>query len=148
MLATVETEERPDDDRVGESGKAYDLIDERFRESSTPPLEEVRLHTHRERLIFGNPSLDVGDPLFRSTVRRVIEDLRALPQVTSAVSFYDTDDPNMVSSDRRAVLGQVLIQAETHGDIDTEAVLGRIRDASSQANGFEMGVFSNRLIED
>ena len=149
VLATVETKERPDDDGVGESGRAYELIDERFSGSDIPPpVEEPGRHSHREMLIFSNPSLEVGDPLFRSTVEDTIARLRALPQVTSAVSFYDTDDPGMISSDDRAVLGQVIIKADTHDDIDPEAVLDTVRSASRAADGFEMGVFSNRLIED
>ena len=149
LLGAVETKERPDEEGAGESGKADELINERFRGPS-PDLthEGPRLHSHTEQLIFSNPSLDVDDATFRSTVDTTVSDLRALPQVTSAVSFYDTDEPEMVSADRRAVLGRIVIEAETHDDIDTEAVLSAVRDADAEAAGFEIGVFSTRLIEE
>ena len=67
------------------------LIDERFRGSEETPQEELpEFRTRTERLIFSNLSIEVDDPLFRSTVDGVIEILRDLPNVESAVSFYDT----------------------------------------------------------
>ena len=149
VLSSIETKERPDDDGVGESDRAEDLMDERF--DTGPAPGEVLVNRRSERLIFSNPSLDVDDPLFRSTVDGVIQDLRSLPQVDRAFSFYDTDDPDMVSSDQRAVLGWVVTQADAerpHGRIDFEPVLDTVRDAASSSDGFEIGIISSSLLND
>ena len=150
MLSTVETKERFDDEGVRDSGRAEELLYERFRRELVP-TEERLINARGERLIFSNPSLDVDDPAFRSTVDRLVQDLRALPQVQSAVSYYDTNDPDMVAADRNAVLGFVVTQADPErpfGRIDFEPVLDTVRANAESASGFEIGIVSNRLIED
>ena len=149
IVVGVGTEIRDDDEGVGESGRAVKLMDERFR--SGPEPGEVRIPTRSERLIFSHPSLDVDDPLFRSTVDSTIRELRSLPHVTSAVSYYDTDDPNMVADDRNAVLGWVTLQDESvrfTSEIDIGPVVETVDSAAEGADGFEIGVISFRLIED
>ena len=149
IVVGVGTEIRDDDEGVGESGRAVKLMDERFR--SGPEPGEVRIPTRSERLIFSHPSLDVDDPLFRSTVDSTIRKLRSLPHVTSAVSYYDTDDPNMVADDRNAVLGWVTLQDESvrfTSEIDIGPVVETVDSAAEGADGFEIGVISFRLIED
>ena len=148
-MITVGTELRDDDEGVGESGKAVKLMDERFR--SAPVPDEPRVPTRIERLIFSNPSLEVDDPLFRSTVETTIKDIRALPGVTSAVSYYDTGEPEMLADDRRAVLGWVTLQDESvrhGGDIDIGPVQDAVQSAAAEAGGFEIAVVSFGLIED
>lgn len=149
VLFTVETKTRDDGDGPGESGRAERLIDERFRGSEETPQEELpEFRTRTERLIFSNLSIEVDDPLFRSTVDGVIEILRDLPNVESAVSFYDTNIPDMASADRHAVVGQVVIQAERGKAFDIEVVADAVRDAANESSGFELGIISNRLIQD
>ena len=149
VLFTVETKTRDDGDGPGESGGAERLIDERFRGSEETPQEELpEFRTRTERLIFSNLSIEVDDPLFRSTVDGVIEILRDLPNVESAVSFYDTNIPDMASADRHAVVGQVVIQAERGKAFDIEVVADAVRDAANESSGFELGIISNRLIQD
>ena len=149
IVVGVGTETRDDDEGVGESGKAVKLMDERFRSGPAPGVVPIPTKSHR--LIFSNPSLDVDNPLFRSTVDSTIRELRSLPHVTSAASYYDTDDPNMVADDRNAVLGWVTVQDESvrfTSDVDSGPVLETVDSAAEEADGFEIGVVSFGLIDD
>ena len=152
VIIGIGTETRDDDEGVGESGKAVKLMDERFRLAPVQPAaDEHRIATRTERLIFSNPSLNVDSPVFRSAVETTIQLLEALPQVTSAVSYYDNRDANLVSEDRHAVLGFVTLQdpsARRSGAIDIDPVLDIVNSAEQGAVGFEIGVVSFSLIED
>ncbi len=149
ILRSVEPEIRDDGGGVGESGKAEELLDERFGDQTAAPTPAERpTPSRREGLIFSNQSALVDDGEFRSTVDEIIRNLKELPRVTSAVSFFDTDDPAMVSSDRHAVLGEVVLEAESRNDLnDVSAVVDTVKAANGEG-GFEAGVISNRLIED
>ena len=84
-------------------------------------------------MIFSNQSALVDDGEFRSTVDEIIRNLKELPRVTSAVSFFDTDDPAMVSSDRHAVLGEVVLEAESRNDLnDVSAVVDTVKAANGE----------------
>ncbi len=127
---TVETKEL-DYNGEGESAFAADLVNERFDVVASPT----------ERLVFSNPSLSVDDPVFRSTVQGLVQDLRTLPEVESVASYYDIRDPNMVSDDGSVLLAEVVIE----GDIDdaedkVDAILGTVRSAGENADGFEIGI--------
>ena len=148
-MIAIGTDFRDDDEGVGESGKAVKLMDERFRDEPLPSEQLTAIRS--ERLIFSNPSREVDDPVFRSTVERTVDELRALRLVTSVVSYYDTQDPDMVSADRHAVLGQITLQDESlrHGrDIDIRPVLDKVDSAQNEASGFEIGVVSFALIDE
>ena len=86
----------------GEAAKGADLVSERFDIAAAPT----------ESLIFSNPSLDADSPLFRTTVEGLVQQLRALPEVDSVVSYYDTNAPGMVSSNQRVVMAQVVIKGD------------------------------------
>ena len=145
VIFSLGTETRSDDEGVGESGRAVELMDERFRREPNPG--EHRVPTRTERLIFSNPSLDVDDPAFRSIVQGTVDDIRAVPGVSAVGSYYDTSDPDMLSEDGHAVLGFVSLQGPSirHG---LEEVLGVVNSAEQEAVGFEIGVVSFSLIED
>ena len=148
-MILVGTELRDDDEGVGESGTAVRLMQERFRIDPTPDVPRVPSRT--ERLIFSSPSLDVEDPAFRSSMEDLSTKIRDLPHVTSVVTYYDLQDPDMVSSDRRAVLGWVTLQDETarhSGAIDLDPVLAAVVSANEAAPEMEIGVVSFGLIED
>ena len=151
MLAifVVGTETRGDDEGVGESGKASELMQERFR--SEPSSTETRRPTRTERIIFSNPSLDIDDSTFRSTVQSVVDGLRGKPFVESVVSFYDTDEPGMAADDRQAVIAVVELQnppGVTGRNIEIEPLLEAVDEASRGAAGFEIEVFSFTLVND
>ncbi len=81
----------------GDSGKAIRLLDERFDDGGAPT----------EQLVFSNPSLDVNDPAYRSTVEQLVQELRALPEVSAVVSYYEAGDPRLVSADGHVLRAQV-----------------------------------------
>ena len=78
VSGTVETK-LLDDNEIGEgeSGEAIRLLDERFDEGGAPI----------EQLVFSNPSIDVDHPAYRSTVERLGQELRALPEGTAGVNY-------------------------------------------------------------
>ena len=128
ILNTVETKEL-DYNGEGEAGKAFDLITDRFDLVVTPT----------EQLVFSNPSLDVNHPAYRSTVEGLVQQLRALPEVESVTSFYDTQDPDMVSDDGSVLLAQVVIKGDADDAIDkVDAILDTVGAAATKADGFEI----------
>ena len=74
----------------GESGEAIRLLEERFDDGGASP----------EQLVFSHPTLDIDDPVYQATVEELIQELRAIPEVSSVVSYYETGDPRLVSADR------------------------------------------------
>ena len=148
-IVMVGSETRDDDEGVGESGKASELLRERFR--SEPSPAKSRQPARTERIIFSNPSLDVDDSTFRSTVQAIVDELRDSPHVESVVSFYDTGDSGMVADDRNAVLAVVNLQnppGVTRRHIEIGPLLDAVDEASRGASGFEVEVFSFGLNDD
>ena len=88
--AIYEPQLQDGDAAVGESKAASELLNERFPRGTPSP----------EQLLFSNPDLSVDDPGYQGTVETLVAQLRALPQVESVASFYETGDPSMVSEDR------------------------------------------------
>ena len=148
-IAGVGTETRGDGGGVGDSGKGSDLLDERF---GGPPLPgEVRTASRLERLIFSNPSMNVDDPAFKETVDRVMGQVRTLPLVTDALSYYDTGDEDLVADDGNAVLALVVLEdpsARSSDDIEIGGILDEVETASLAAPGFEIELVSFQLIDD
>ena len=149
VLMNVEAEIRNDGGGVGDSGIADKLFSERFGAPAVQlPPSERPTPRRTERLIFSNQTLGVDDNDFRTTVDGIIQNLRQLPRVASAVSFFDTNEPTMRSRDGLAVLGQVVLEAESSQDLEhVDDVISVVKAANGQ-NGFEAGVISSRLIED
>ena len=148
-MVAVGTETRGDDEGVGDSGKASELLHERFR--SEPPSTETRQPIRTERIIFSNPSSDIDDSTFRNTVQSIVDELRDSPHIESVVSYYDTDDAGMAADDRHAVIAVVELQnppGVTEGHIEIGPLLEAVDEASREADGFEVEVFSFRLVED
>jgi len=149
-IAFVGADLRDDDGGVGESGRGTELLRERFNTAPSVAQSEIRIR-RREGVIFSNPSLDANDPLFRDTVAATIQSIRDIPQVIDAVSYYDTNDASMLADDGNAVLATVTLQNpdDPAGQIDdVEPFLHAVRQASDDAAGFEIGVYSFRLLDD
>jgi hypothetical protein len=147
-IIVVGTDTR-DGSSTGESGTADDLIDERF--VSTPDPAEASEPVRRERVIFSNPSLEVGDPAFEAAVQAVVDELRESPTVKAVVSFYEEGDSALVAQDNNAVLIVVDLhnpEGLTYDDIEVGPLLEIVEDAAAAADGFEIGVFSSDLIGD
>ena len=125
--------------REGESGEAARLLEERFDDGGAPT----------EQLVFSHPSLDVSDPVYRSTVERLVQDLRAMPEVVAVVSYYETEDLRLVSADRHVQRAQVEIADIAGSDNDKiDAVLKTVHAARPQASagGFYIGMAGDRSV--
>ncbi len=123
VLNTVETQTL-DYQGEGESAEGADLVTDGFGSNFEPT----------EQLLFSNPSLDAGSPTYRSTVEGLVSELRALPEVASVSSFYDTNSPEMVSDDGHVVLAQVVLA----GDLDdAEDNIGTVLEPVLAANADE-----------
>ena len=145
----METKLLTDDDGEGEAGVAGKLIEDRFEKSGdkSPPTEQ---------LVFSNPSMDAGDLEYRATVENLVEKLRALPEVAEVISYYDTGDKGMLSSDGSVVLARVVINTtgETvDGVVQTvkaktriDAIVDAVVAASEEAEGYELAIAGNTSI--
>jgi RND superfamily putative drug exporter len=133
VSSTVETKEL-DYDGEGEAADASDLVNERFDFDTAPT----------EQLVFSNPSLDANNPAYRQAVDDLIGQLRALPEVASAVSYYDTQAAGMVSEDGHVVLARVEIDTST-GDAEDKigVILDTVHAANASADGFEIAIAGN-----
>ena len=130
ILNTVETKEL-DYDGEGEAVVGSDLIEERFDVTPVPT----------EQLVFSNPSLDANALAFRATVDGLVQELRALPEVESVVSYYDTTDPGMLSESGSVVLAQLVIAGDVDdADEKVDAILDTVHSAEEGAPGFEIAM--------
>ena len=126
-----------DYDGEGESVKGNDLVEERFDVVVAPT----------EQLVFSNPGLDATDPGYRSTVEGLVQELRALPEVESVTSYYDTQDPNMLSADGSVLLTQVVIEGDADDAEDKiDAILDTVHTAAAEADGFEIAMAGSTSI--
>ena len=117
----------------GESGKAFRLLDEGFGEGGAPT----------EQLVFSHPSLDVDDPAYRSTVDRLVQELRAMSEVSGVVSYYEVGDPRLVSADRLVLRAQVELADIAGSDDDQiDEILETVHAARPEAGtgGFYIGM--------
>ena len=134
ISSTVETKLLDDSEFAeGESGEAVRLLEERFDDGGAPT----------EQLVFSHPSLDVSDPVYRSTVEELVQELRAIPEVSAIVSYYEVSDPRLVSADRRVLRAQVELADIAGSDDDKiDAVLDTVYAArpEASASGFYIGM--------
>ena len=117
----------------GESGKALRLLDERFGEGGAPT----------EQLVFSHPSLDVSDPDCCSAVEGLVQELRAMPEVSAVVSYYEVGDPRLVSADRHVLRAQVeLADLEASDNDQIDAILEAVyaSRAEASASGLYIGM--------
>ncbi|GAA1890654.1 MMPL family transporter [Asanoa iriomotensis] len=71
-------------------------------------------------VLYSAESAAVDDPGFRDPVTATLAKIRALPEVASVTSFYDTQSPALVSTDRHATYAMVQLKA-TEPDAKTAA---------------------------
>ncbi|MDG4823610.1 MMPL family transporter [Asanoa sp. WMMD1127] len=62
-------------------------------------------------VLYSSPTVVVDDPSFRDPVTATLTKVRALPEVASVTSFYDTQSPALVSGDRRSTYAMVQLRA-------------------------------------
>ena len=131
VLNTVESEILDDEGIEGEAAVGADLIEERFDVVPVPT----------EQLVFSNPSLDANDQAYRSTVEGLVQQLRALPEVESVTSYYDTNDPSMLSQNGSVLLAQVVIEGDADDAEDKiDAILDTVHAGAEGADGFEITI--------
>ena len=130
VMSSVETKIL-EDNGVGESGSGAKLVEDGFDLLSAPT----------EQLVFSNPSLDAQSPVFRSTVQALVDQLADLSEVESVVSYYDTDNEEMVSVDGHVVLAQVVVAGDSDlADEKIETILDAVYAANSSEAGFEISM--------
>ncbi len=117
---------------VGDSGKASQILDENFPTGDNGVTEQV---------LFSNTELTVDNAAYRSTVETLIEELRALPNVVSVSSFYETNDPSLVSDDRHVLRAEIVVDGSVrlngHGsdrDELADGMLEAVADARNAAS--------------
>ncbi len=134
---------------VGDSGRADDLLVERFEVDPLPGA--VVVHARIERIIVSNPSLDVDDPAFQAIVDPLARTIQGFPLVTTVLNYYDDSDTDLRADDRNAVLIVARSEDPTvshNGDIDVQPIMDAVDRANTSAPGFEVGIISSRIIED
>ena len=133
---------------VGESGEGSALLREAFQAeaAAAEPAERAR----QEGVLISNHSLNAADPDFRAAVAGIMEKVRAVPQVATALSYYDTGIPSMLADDETAVLATVLLTnpGSSTGEIDIGPLLHAVEEAGEAAPAFKIGVFSALLVEE
>jgi RND superfamily putative drug exporter len=77
--------------------------------------------------LYSSPTQTVTDPDFRADVIAALERVKALPGVASVVSYYDTNSPALVSTDRHATFAAITL-GTVHGDA-TPATYAEIKQA-------------------
>ncbi len=65
--------------------------------------------------IYRSPTLEVSDPAFRAEVEQTLAGIPA-GTTTSVSTFWDTEDPSMVSTDKRATTVMISLEGETQGE--------------------------------
>jgi len=145
-LSSVLTSEQ-DFTNEPESKKAQTLLEDRLRgpEHAT------------EIMIVQSATLTVDDPAFEAFVGQILEEIRGIEGdlVAGATSFYESNDPGLVSDDRRTTI----LPIETTSQIATAADdVGPIVEIAHEADGTDgfvvlssgigsFGVESNELAE-
>ena len=78
----------------------------------------------------------------------MVQQLRALPEVESVTSYYDTQDPNMLSEDGSVLLAQVVIDGDVDDALDkVDAILDTVHAAEAEAVGFEIAMVGTASID-
>ena len=116
-----------------EAVQAEELVEERFGEEGVTEI-----------LILTSEDATVDDPAFEQAVRAV--QAEAIDEGAEAVTFYDTEDPSMVSDDQRTTLVPVTF-AETRNIADYLPTVEALVE-STDANGLSAQAFGPITVEE
>jgi len=116
-----------------EAVQAEELVEERFGEEGVTEI-----------LILTSEDATVADPAFEQAVRAV--QAEAIDEGAEAVTFYDTEDPSMVSDDQRTTLVPVTF-AETRNIADYLPTVEALVE-STDANGLSAQAFGPITVEE
>ena len=81
---------------------------------------------------------------------QLVQELRALPEVSAVVSYYEVSDPRLVSADRRVLRAQVELADIAGSDDDKiDAILETVHAArpEASASGFYIGMASRLSVD-
>ena len=131
VMSRYETKLYEGDGGEGDSAYAADLIAERFENDDSAPVEQ---------LVFSNPSLNASDSEYVATVQGLVDELRALPEVASVDSYYDTGIAGMLSSDEHVVLAGVELIKEGDSNDNIQPILDAVHAADDKASSFEISI--------
>lgn len=124
-----------------ESEIAIDLLDERFG-VPTDGIEKPEIQS--EILIIRSDRFVVDDQEFRAKVESIYEAISAKSDiVSSAVNFYTSDDPTVVSEDRRSTIGFIEMPGDVDEVVDTLPTVQQIVDEANGTDGFEVYLVGN-----
>ena len=98
---------------------------------------QVRPASDTELFVVSSTSATVDDPAFRTSVESLQAALQALGPdvVVAAVTWYQVQDPSMVSADRRATIVPTVLAGDVNDATDKVAGLREVA-AAAQAPGF------------
>jgi uncharacterized membrane protein YdfJ with MMPL/SSD domain len=88
--------------------------------------------------------LNANDPAYQATVQTLVDQLRALSEVASVDSYYDTGIAGMLSTDEHVVLARVELIKEGDSNDNIEPVLEAVHAA--EAGSFEITIAGNTSI--
>ncbi len=128
-----------DDGGEGEADAGFQLVKDRF--------DNDNRRSTTEQLVFSNPGLDSTSPEYQATVNQLADELRALPEVSEVVTYYDTNSQEMLSTDGHVVLGRVTIEGhpdESSGKI--QAILDSVWAADDANPDYHIGIAGNDSI--
>jgi len=112
-----------------ESAKADQLLQDRLRGPD-------RAH---EQVLLRSTTATVDDPAFRAPAELLIGEMRVLGgTVESAVSYYETQSPDLVSQDRRTLLVPVTLLGKKGEAADNVAPLMKVIKAADGRDGLEV----------
>ncbi|MCH8206776.1 MAG: MMPL family transporter [Chloroflexi bacterium] len=96
-----------------------------FGEAQTESRVALRLMSDRldipessVTLVFSSDELQVTDPRYAQAVEGAVAPLRDIPEVRRVVTYYNTNNPDMISADGRTTYGFVLLDAQIDAAID------------------------------
>ena len=96
-----------------------------FGEAKTESRLALRLMSDRldvpessVTLVFSSDALQATDPRYVQAVEETVAPLRDIPEVTRVVTYYNTNNPHMISADGRTTYGFVLLDAQIDAAID------------------------------
>jgi trehalose monomycolate/heme transporter len=89
-------------------------------------------------VLYSSPTATVDEPTVRDAVQAVLSQLRQRPEVTTLTSWYDTQAPSLVSTDRHATY--VSIQLRDEGNDAKLADFKTIRPVLTAGSGVQTDV--------
>ncbi len=92
----------------------------------------------RELIIVHSPSLSIEDAQFERFVGGLLTDVRALKDVAGATSYYEAQDPSLISPDRHKTIIPVSLAGDVDEAADSVGSLVKLVERTSGQDGFSV----------